>query len=473
MEQIWKDIRSHYTIGFSGLLRDGVSLFLQTSSNQTRMALGKIRKICNKHADVADVEPFDKCDGEFVVSHGELKKTGGSRRRGCHQANEVDDVNEVHEVNGVCKVCKVCKECRVKNAKNSKHTSTTYTESFNTTSHITTTNNYNSNLTTKKTKKTKTKTNVIHLHINALGEEDISHITARHLDGLVGTVDDVVGFFERNYVPNVRKKIMNREWEKFRRFARERVRQWDRQQQTRDPAHKSLCESLSIKESSGDSCESEESDDDDLHPPAQTPLVKEEEVEILLRPPVYDPNSDSEGNADRKRKLLRDRLVEEAPAIRKDDFLKDFEGLIFKNPHNSNVIASTKEGYFKYFDGERWIKLYNKEFFDEVSMTRVKKADETLQKLVKEGDLSEFTRSQVSSMVKRLFRFGVGTEMDRFLRDNRDTTRDGILAAENQEAHLAFVERKLKRKIVRVGKDTTEEDVVRGSTWKKLKRGDF
>lgn len=104
--------------------------------------------------------------------------------------------------------------------------------------------------------------------------------------------------------------------------------------------------------------------------------------------PTYDPDSDSEGNVERKRKLLRNTFIERAPELRKDDFLKEFEILLLENPHNSNVIASTKDGYFKYLDGRRWIKAFNKDFFDKVTMTRIFKAEEILKKL----KLSDFTK---------------------------------------------------------------------------------
>ena len=71
-------------------------------------------------------------------------------------------------------------------------------------------------------------------------------------------------------------------------------------------------------------------------------------------------------------------------------------------------------------------------------------------------------------MVNILFGSDDGNDLERFLRDHTVTTKDGILAAENQEARLAAVAKSLQQPIVRVGKTTVHDDVVRDSTWEKL-----
>lgn len=85
-------------------------------------------------------------------------------------------------------------------------------------------------------------------------------------------------------------------------------------------------------------------------------------------------------------------------------------------------------------------------------MKRVKKADKTLHKFVEDGNMSDFTRKQVSAMVKELVTFGSGSEMDDYLRNDKDAVKDGILAAENQETHLAFVTEMTEKKVERVSK---------------------
>ena len=282
--------------------------------------------------------------------------------------------------------------------------------------------------------------NTIYIHTNALGEEDVSHITPERLELLVGSEDEVVDFFDRNYSANFKNMIVAEEWKKFRRFSRSKVRRWETQEYLQG-----WCQGLGIKETSD----------------SESEIESEMTSDKISECPVYDPDSDSEGNVERKRKLLRNTFIERAPELKKDDFLKAFEKLILENPHNSNIIASTKEVYFKFFDGTRWVKAFNKDFFDKVTTGRILKAREILTKL----KLPDFTRNQMSAIVTQLQ--NSGSEVDLFLRDNTEAVRDGILAAENQEVRLGLI----KKKVVRVGvSDTFGKDVVRNTTWEKLNR---
>lgn len=291
------------------------------------------------------------------------------------------------------------------------------------------------------------KNNIIYLYINALGEEDISHVTPEKLEKLVGSEDDVVDFFDRNYNIHAKNAMCLEEWAQFRRYSRQKVRKWDRQEQLRG----SFCRELRVNETASDS----ESDFD-------------QEISVC---PIYDPDSDSEGNVQRKRLLLRNRFIERAPGLKKDDFLKNLEILLLENPHNSNVIASTKEGYFKYFDGSRWVKAYNKDFFDKVTLGRISKAGEILNSLT----LSDFMKDQVSSMVTELMNSRNGSEVDLFLGDNTEAVKDGILAAENQDVRIDLVESTRQKSVVRVGRVDKVDNlkVVRNTTWEKLLRANY
>lgn len=159
------------------------------------------------------------------------------------------------------------------------------------------------------------------LYTHALGGgEDTSHIKMCHLDDLVGSEDEVVALFERNYTPNAKRLIAELEWRRFRRYSRNKVRRWDQNSRS------DLCGLHGIQ---GKEEEYASSDTDG----------EEGSGDFVSTPPLYDPDSDSDGNRVRKRKLFRAKLVEQAPKIRKDDFLKQFEMLILENPDNCNVIS--------------------------------------------------------------------------------------------------------------------------------------
>ncbi len=422
-DELVEVLKANYRVGYAGLFfmdsKSSASLVLQTLPNESCMALGKIEKICRPYVqgqlEVTPFRSFQQVSGgwELLQQQGRFRAWGGHRcSKQMKRSKQPLQPLQPRQPRQPLKPLQIQPR------------------------------------------------EPLYLHINALGEEDVEHITAKDLDNLVGTEDDVINFFERNYTANAKQTIMMREWEKFRAYSREKVRRWD--QQSDDGG---LCDRYGIPSEEPPLFSDSDTEDE---------LEEREELEELAKmkdPPTYDPDSDSEGNLERKKKLLRTKLIDRAPKILKDDFLKEFQCLILDNPHNSNVVANTRDGYFRYFDGKRWIKAYNKDFFEKVTLSRISKATEMLNKQSLLG-CREFTRSQVSSMVTRLLRFGQGSEVDLFLRDNTEAVKDGILAAENQESRLALAERALKRRIIRVGKDEANvkgRRVVSNSTWEKLK----
>lgn len=425
-DQVLHELQQHYAIGFAGLCKgdQGVWLYIQRDINtKTSMTLGKIRNICSKVAVVVGVEPFNTFEDELIESYGTFRHVGA-------RGHLSKDINR-----------KMNAEANAQSNAESNRESKNTTKSHNTT-------NQNSN---NSTSSHNTTTN-IHLHINALGKEDTSHITKEVVEGFVGTADQLVRRLECLHTPNYKHSLLRRKWPSYRMYARQKVRRWDKQQRSKEPDYKSIADSVNIKPPTPAS----EADDEEY----------DHQGEILTEPPLYDPDSDSEFNKRKKRECLRLSLLEEAPSLRRGDFLRDFEDWIYENPHNSNVIASTKEGYFKYFNGKCWTKLYNTRFFEKVTASRILKLDEFLNTLIDQGELSEFCRKQVSQMVNILFGSDEGNELERHVRDHTETTKDGILAAENQEARLAAVAKSLQQPIVRVGK--VHGGVIQNSTWEEL-----
>lgn len=433
-DQMVHDIQDEYSIGYAGLFRvdERISLFIQRAVDaSTRMALGKIKKICSKLAAVDDVTSFETREGERIESFGEFRPRG-AKTRGLH----VDTKS---------------------------HNNTTKT----TTSH----NNTNNNKMNSK--------NTTRLHINALGEEDISHITKEDLEDAVGMRDrdEAINHLKTNLSLQRQRDIMKRFWRIFRRHARKQVREYDERHEW-DPHHKSSCESLRVPRAAEDDSDLGEDDYNfdefkDADKSDMSDMSDDEEED----PPIYDWDSDSDENRKRKLICLDSGLEATWASLNAVEFMKRFEELIFDNPHNSNIAASTKEKYFKYYDGRRWIKLTNAQYLDEVTVKRINKAEETLKKLINEGKLSDFARRQVSAMVKKLLGFYDGPDYQLYQKENfmgvkegfMGVDKDGILAAENNEAHLALVGKILRRRIVRVGQHVEDPEVIRNSTWSKLK----
>lgn len=96
---------------------------------------------------------------------------------------------------------------------------------------------------------------------------------------------------------SLQKKKVNKEWEKFRRYTRHRVRKWDRQEKLKDDSeYKEMASELGIRDSDYEHETSSDEDDDisygssEEEDAAETPLPETP----LPRKPAYDPDSDSE-----------------------------------------------------------------------------------------------------------------------------------------------------------------------------------
>lgn len=147
-DQLVHSLQSTYSIGFAGIYKveEGVSLFIQRHECSTRMTLPKVKKNCANVADVTEVLPFETCEGKLLDSFGNFRSRGRKANATVNSHNTSNSYN------------------------------TTHTNSHN-----------NSNNTTN-----------IHLHINALGKEDISHITEDDMVEMVGTREEVLQYLECN-----------------------------------------------------------------------------------------------------------------------------------------------------------------------------------------------------------------------------------------------------------------------------------
>lgn len=385
---IFRDIQAEYQLGFVGLFttEKGAAVMFQRQGTSKRMALGKVRKICSNFAEVVDVLPFEHLEGILIQSHGEF-------RIGRRESSSSPKNSDTRDSTG--------------SQSNSEDNTTVY------------------------------------LHINALGEEDISHITKKVMEDLVGTKSDVIERFKSVLTPVGQENWKMRQWGIFRRFVRNRIRAWDKQEFAKDSGHQSACESLNINSR----VESAEESDEEEY---------EEEGEIS-RQPIYDPDSDSEENRKFKENCLHLKMIDVNPEVFYENFLIEFEGQLYDSPHNSNVIASTKDGFFKYFDGHRWVKKKKSDFLEEVTTKRIDKAREAFKKLVSEGEMTEFAKEQVSSILETLVDFKQSLDID-----------NGVLAAENNELRLSQVAKSSGKRIVRLGSSSKEKKIRRKAQWDSL-----
>lgn len=94
-DQLLYNLQSEYGVGFCAVssVDGGIALFVQKHEDvSTRMALGKVKKVCSKAAHVVKIASFDMIEGTIIESFGDFRPRG--RRGGVHVEKVTDEVNE-------------------------------------------------------------------------------------------------------------------------------------------------------------------------------------------------------------------------------------------------------------------------------------------------------------------------------------------------------------------------------------------
>lgn len=167
VSEIYEALCLVYEIGFIGLfvLRDRKYLFVQTKDWRVQMTPNKVRKICCRFGHkIGKVETFSRLEGTCVEQIGTFRKTGRKAApKGTVTATTID---------------------------NSTHI----------------TNNYITNTDNSVT------SNTIHIHVHAVGQEDISNISLQALQDLIGEREHILENI-RSELPEFCAYIASRGWD--------------------------------------------------------------------------------------------------------------------------------------------------------------------------------------------------------------------------------------------------------------------
>ena len=312
--------------------------------------------------------PFSEFEGNHVFSKGCIKKRGGKQ------------------------------DSKIINSHNT--TNNTTTNSHNT-------NSYN---TTNNTNSHNTNNIVINLHVNAVGEEDLSHINVEKVSELIGNkVKEIKRQIfdslyehdclcnraenkpenkrpENNYHSNIACSFLHQVLENRRRQQREFVRRWDE----KHPGS-NLMEKYNVKERTAWS-EKDSSDSE-----SESESESEEEKD----PPSYfeyeEGSQEYRDECDMAMKYLSSEIN-----AKEGYFLNNFEELMYENPSNRNINFNAGKGYYKYFDGKDFKTEMKSEYYKKVLIKRIEMASETMEFLKNEKKMSDFEVDYVNTAINFL-----------------------------------------------------------------------
>ena len=275
---------------------------------------------------------------------------------------------------------------------------------------------------------------VIHLHIHPLGEEDVTHITPERLISLLKSEKDLKVMIAERHTEEARHEYMTVEMGKDLRRRRNLVRKWD---ELNSNGKNTLAESLDIEEMTTES----EKDYNAIE-------------EVPEEPPTYDPDWDCAENLSKMRELLTDLCFQLERDQFKTEFIDNYEKLMYNNPHNGNVLASTTKGTFKYFDGTDWLTFDKTDYFEKISRYRFEKAVCSLNGSMEEGTPYNLAQNHIRKMLDRL------DGLRDIHPEYKKVVKNSVILSENHNRKLKRSSKCIKRVHEEVPKKYSWEDIL-------------
>lgn len=375
--QIHDCLRRVYRIGYCGLyeLEDSLCLYIQTMTKQARIAPAKLYCLCKPFGATALPKTYKFRDGILLAEKGQFRHAGGCKASRI-QASTPSIVNNINK----------------------------------TIIHGDQINQYNDN-------------REIHIHMNALGCEDVSHIKMEQFKNLFhGSTDEIIDFMKGFLSENVYratienawhglqntlyKKKCSKEHEKTFRFtdASASLGEVAATDESASPGKVACTDEsassgqvVSMDESafegqgapspgqvvsmdasaspgqvvSTDASTSPGQVEDDAASSASSDTDSESDYtgdgpaydKVVVNGALikYDSDPRSEYNKIAKEKVGRISICDLRASAAAVELPAEFAKLLMENVSNCNVLHGKNAGYFEYFDGSMWVKQANNE----------------------------------------------------------------------------------------------------------------
>eukprot|EP00903_Cladosiphon_okamuranus_P017774 g16361.t1 len=414
--EIHECVSQVYDLGYTGLYLcdDYTYVLMQTSHKKIQMSPNKVNNICCRFGDIAAVDKFSDLQGTCIEEIGVFRKRGR-------------------------------KSPSVGNGAAASNGATTNNSTTNNIDNSTTTNNITNNNDNSVTH------NTIHLHVHAFGQEDVSGITLAAFKELVGDKEEILDMMKRT-VPDMCEVITKREWEKVKHRLYV--------QHCRASIPRRMAEALA-------------DDSDSAVDLGEGGIYIPKTIGVRGEVATHEKVENDGGYAEDLRKMVEEfTLLEEEARYRSIITPGALAELMYEDPHNCNIMVTTKDGYMKYYDGEKWqkvrvdnmdmvIKNWEKKFTEAVEMLKQKEGEAMTESF--QGQLCQQIISNFDQLLVIESKF-----LKRFLVQRK---RDALLALDKVNARFKDVQKVTGKKVKRGSAsetDANKQKYLKEATWAKL-----
>lgn len=385
------------------------------------MTPNKVRKLCSGFGDIEKVETFSRLEGICVEEVGVFRKAGRK---------------SVSAAKGAASIAATT----TNNIDNSTDNSTNNTNSTNN-------NTNNNNCHNTNNIDNSVTNNTIHLHVHAFGQEDVSGITLEAFKEMMSNKEDMLTSMKTK-LPDLCEYIASREWEKV-------------EQRLYLQHRKALNPHIYDEESDSEN---------DL---GEGGIFIPKEMRIGGELATFEKVENDEAYAEEPRELVEEiTLLQEEAKYRSLGTPPDMAELLYQDPQNCNIMATTKDGNMSYYDGKRWQKI-RVDNMTEVLENWEKKFAECVKMLEqREGEaMTKSFQGQYSEEIISNFEKDLVIEPKTFKRLKALRKRSALLALENMNARFKEVREATGKKVKRGSEsdaDAKKQKYVKAATWAKL-----
>lgn len=408
---ILRRLRQSYRIGYCGLFEvdKSLRLYIQTTGNAARMTPSKVLKLCERFGAEGVPETFKRREGTLLAEKGEFREVGapkGPRNKAAVGEGRTTTINNISN----------------------------------------TQNTHNDHCIFNDNRE-------IHIHLNALGSEDVSHIGMEQFKTLFnGSTEEIINLMRGMMSPELYSRTIEVAWTQLQSdlYDKRFMAPSDQAAPNEAPPGEESPpgEAPAGEEPADESPAASAESDTESEGPDEGPAYELVEVDGALI--KYDGGQSSEYNRRAKEKVGNIAICDLKASADAAELPAQFARLLSENLSNCNILHPKNAGYFEYFDGATWVKNRTQDVETIVSVweDKVKECFKLLEERHGDAWLQSFQALYAANVIGKFRSRHVQKSYKKYV--DTQVKRAALLAVDNANARIKAVESRTGKRVRRV-----------------------